>query len=94
MFVTKGRVLVNELAPCPHNSGHWTIEGCQTSQFEQVVRLSLGSLGKVLNCEMTNLFGKDVDDWESYFEEGGHIYMCTGRMKPGKEERWVMSLQY
>ncbi|KYQ90835.1 phosphoribosylaminoimidazole carboxylase [Tieghemostelium lacteum] len=42
------RLLVNELAPRPHNSGHWTIEGCATSQFEQLVRCICGlSLGCV-----------------------------------------------
>ncbi|QSG13060.1 Phosphoribosylaminoimidazole carboxylase (NCAIR synthetase) [Halapricum desulfuricans] len=37
-----GRILLNEIAPRPHNSGHWTIEGCETSQFEQHVRAVLG----------------------------------------------------
>ena len=40
-FVTNGKVLINELAPRPHNSGHWTIEGSQTSQFEQHLRAIL-----------------------------------------------------
>lgn len=39
---TGGRILVNEIAPRPHNSGHWTIEGAVTSQFEQHVRAVLG----------------------------------------------------
>ncbi|OSZ78161.1 5-(carboxyamino)imidazole ribonucleotide synthase [Chitinophagaceae bacterium IBVUCB1] len=43
MFVTKsGKVLVNELAPRPHNSGHHTIEGCNTSQYEQLLRVITG----------------------------------------------------
>ena len=43
MFVTRdGRVLVNEMAPRPHNSGHWTIDACATSQFEQLVRAICG----------------------------------------------------
>ena len=37
-----GEVLVNELAPRPHNSGHYTIEGCETSQFEQLARIMRG----------------------------------------------------
>ena len=49
MFVSDGRLLVNELAPRPHNSGHWTLDGAVTSQFEQQVRavcgLALGSHG-------------------------------------------------
>ncbi|MCA9834918.1 MAG: 5-(carboxyamino)imidazole ribonucleotide synthase [Thermomicrobiales bacterium] len=40
-FVSNGKVLINELAPRPHNSGHWTIEGAQTSQFEQHLRAVL-----------------------------------------------------
>lgn len=40
-FISKGRVLINELAPRPHNSGHWTIEGAETSQFEQHLRAVL-----------------------------------------------------
>lgn len=40
-FVSNGKVLINELAPRPHNSGHWTIEGSQTSQFEQHLRAIL-----------------------------------------------------
>lgn len=75
------KVLVNELAPRPHNSGHWTIEGAATSQFEQVVRaicgLPLGYVGLVEKCEMTNLIGKEVDDWLQFVGEKGvhlHIY--------------------
>lgn len=40
-FVSNGKVLINELAPRPHNSGHWTIEGAQTSQFQQHLRAIL-----------------------------------------------------
>lgn len=63
-FVTKdGEVLVNEIAPRPHNSGHYTIEGCVTSQFENHIRailsLPLGST-KLLNpTVMINLLGEE-----------------------------------
>ncbi|MFM8735740.1 MAG: 5-(carboxyamino)imidazole ribonucleotide synthase [Pirellulales bacterium] len=61
-FVTKdGRVLVNEIAPRTHNSGHLTIEACDTSQFEQQVRavcgLPLGSTRQVAPAAMANLLG-------------------------------------
>lgn len=61
-ITTDGRVLVNEVAPRPHNSGHWTIEGCVTSQFEQQVRaicgLPLGSTERVApGVAMANLLG-------------------------------------
>jgi 5-(carboxyamino)imidazole ribonucleotide synthase len=65
MFVTKsGEILVNEMAPRPHNSGHWTIEGSATSQFEQQVRIVCGlPLGKTdsVPSAMANLLG---DVWE------------------------------
>jgi 5-(carboxyamino)imidazole ribonucleotide synthase len=61
-FVTKsGAVLVNEIAPRTHNSGHLTIEACETSQFEQQVRavcgLPLGSTRQVAPAAMANLLG-------------------------------------
>ncbi|MBM3556177.1 MAG: 5-(carboxyamino)imidazole ribonucleotide synthase [Alphaproteobacteria bacterium] len=68
MFETRdGRLLVNELAPRPHNSGHWTIEGARTSQFEQTVRavcgLPLGDPGRRANALMKNLVGHEIDAW-------------------------------
>ena len=70
MFVTRdGDVLVNEIAPRPHNSGHWTIDACLTSQFEQQVRavcgLPLGSPARHSNAIMRNLIGEDALDWEN-----------------------------
>jgi 5-(carboxyamino)imidazole ribonucleotide synthase len=68
MFVTRtGGLLVNELAPRPHNSGHWTIDACVTSQFEQLVRaicgLPLGATERHADAVMTNLVGRDVERW-------------------------------
>ncbi|HSW88439.1 MAG TPA: ATP-grasp domain-containing protein, partial [Candidatus Saccharimonadales bacterium] len=63
MFITKtGKVLVNEIAPRVHNSGHYTIEACLTSQFEQHVRAVTGlPLGRpamiVPNAVMVNILG-------------------------------------
>ncbi|HEY2614897.1 MAG TPA: 5-(carboxyamino)imidazole ribonucleotide synthase [Chthoniobacterales bacterium] len=67
MFLDRdGQLLVNELAPRPHNSGHWTIEGCATSQFEQHLRavcgLPLGSTAILRPAAMANLLG---DLWQS-----------------------------
>ncbi|KHJ39607.1 N5-carboxyaminoimidazole ribonucleotide synthase [Pedobacter glucosidilyticus] len=63
MFVTKnGEILVNELAPRPHNSGHHTIEGNVTSQFQQhlraILNLPLGSTASIANAVMINLLGE------------------------------------
>lgn len=68
MFMTPdGALLVNELAPRPHNSGHWTIDACATSQFEQFVRaitgLPLAPVGRHADAVMTNLLGDDVLRW-------------------------------
>ncbi len=65
MFVTKGgEVLVNELAPRTHNSGHWTLDACATSQFEQQVRaicgLPLGDVALTSPVVMVNILG---DAW-------------------------------
>jgi len=68
LFVTgDGRLLVNEIAPRVHNSGHWTIEGCETSQFAQHIRavcgLPLGSTERRASAAMKNLIGADVELW-------------------------------
>ena len=67
MFVTSdGSVSVNELAPRPHNSGHYTIEGCETSQFEMLARIlagmPMGDVGLRSPTVMVNLLG---DVWEA-----------------------------
>ncbi len=68
MFVTQsGDILVNELAPRPHNSGHWTMDACYTGQFEQLVRaicgLPLGSTESHSDAVMRNLIGPEVERW-------------------------------
>jgi 5-(carboxyamino)imidazole ribonucleotide synthase len=67
LFDVDGEILVNEIAPRPHNSGHWTIEGVETSQFEQHVRAALGwPLGPVERVAPTasaNILG-DVEEPE------------------------------
>ena len=62
MFVSDGRLLVNELAPRPHNSGHWTLDAARTSQFAQQLRAVTGAaLGgtamTVPAAAMVNLLG-------------------------------------
>ena len=98
MFLTKdGRLLVNELAPRPHNSGHHTIEACRTSQYEQLVRalcgLPLGDTSMPQPAAMANLLG------EVWLESGGkpdfggalslsgvalHVY-GKGEARPGRK---------
>jgi 5-(carboxyamino)imidazole ribonucleotide synthase len=68
LFITHdGEVLVNELAPRPHNSGHWTIDACPASQFEQFIRavagLPLASCERHSDAVMDNLLGDDAARW-------------------------------
>ncbi len=64
-FQAGDRLLVNEIAPRVHNSGHWTHEACETSQFEQHIRaicgLPLGSVSRHHDCSMSNLLGHEAD---------------------------------
>ena len=65
LFVTRnGKILANEIAPRTHNSGHWTIDACAVSQFEQHVRavcgLPIGSAKRHSDAVMLNLIGNDV----------------------------------
>jgi 5-(carboxyamino)imidazole ribonucleotide synthase len=99
MFVTReDRVLVNELAPRPHNSGHWTIEACATSQFEQLVRavtgLPLGDPSRRFDAVMTNLIGHAADDWPAILAEpGAHLHLYGKReARPGRKMGHVTRL--
>lgn len=73
MFVTKtGKVLANEIAPRTHNSGHWTIDACAVSQFENHIRcvagLPVGSPERHSDAELINLIGSDVKKIPSYLK--------------------------
>jgi 5-(carboxyamino)imidazole ribonucleotide synthase len=99
MFVTSGgEVLVNEIAPRPHNSGHWTIDACVTSQFEQFVRaicgLPLGSPERHSDAVMKNLIGDEVAKWRDALSEPGaklHLY-DKGAPRPGRKMGHVTRL--
>lgn len=92
LFVTDdGRVLVNEIAPRPHNSGHWTQDGCATSQFEQLVRavagLPLGPVEALFETEMVNLIGDDARDWPALLADPAaklHLY-GKAEIRPGRK---------
>ncbi len=75
------RVMVNEIAPRVHNSGHWTIEACGVSQFENHMRAvagwPLGATARHSNAEMVNLIGEEALDWQALAAEPGaclHLY--------------------
>jgi 5-(carboxyamino)imidazole ribonucleotide synthase len=96
MFVVGGELLVNELAPRPHNSGHWTLDASVTSQYEQQVRavcgLGLGSTSMTAPAvAMVNLLGDLWDrgepDWSVVFDDPAaklHLY-GKSQARPGRK---------
>jgi 5-(carboxyamino)imidazole ribonucleotide synthase len=92
MFVLgDGTVLVNEIAPRVHNSGHWTLDGASVSQFEQHIRAVAGwPLGKPVRhgrVEMINLIGDEVKDFRKWLQVPGaavHLYGKSA-IRPGRK---------
>jgi 5-(carboxyamino)imidazole ribonucleotide synthase len=99
-FITKdNRLLFNEIAPRPHNSFHWTIEGCASSQFTQLIRavagMPLGSTKCYGQWQMDNLLGEDMTRLDALAKtEGLHLHLYgkaeakTGR-KMGHTNRQI-----
>ncbi|MDP2085596.1 MAG: 5-(carboxyamino)imidazole ribonucleotide synthase [Gemmobacter sp.] len=91
LFVTPQGLLVNEIAPRVHNSGHWTQQGCAVDQFEQHVRAvagwPLGDGSRYADVVMENLIGDDVDRVPLLLRESGvaiHLY-GKGAPRPGRK---------
>jgi 5-(carboxyamino)imidazole ribonucleotide synthase len=97
LFVGKdGGLIVNEIAPRVHNSGHWTIEACACSQFEQQIRAvagwPLGDPTRHADAVMENIIGDEVRAWESLARSGAlHLYGKT-EAKPGRKMGHVTRL--
>jgi 5-(carboxyamino)imidazole ribonucleotide synthase len=90
MFVTRGAdgaedLVVNELAPRVHNSGHWTIDGAQTSQFEQHIRAvagwPLGATNRRGRIEMRNLIGEEAAAWREILAKPDLSLHLYGKME-------------
>jgi 5-(carboxyamino)imidazole ribonucleotide synthase len=88
----RDRLFVNEMAPRVHNSGHWTIDGALTSQFEQHIRAVAGwPLGsttlKAPGAEMINLIGNDILAWPQIAAEPGAFFHHYGKKeaRPGRK---------
>ena len=84
-------LLVNELAPRVHNSGHWTIEGAQTSQFEQHIRAiagwPLGATTRRGRIEMRNLIGEEAEEWRDILAQPDLSLHLYGKLetRPGRK---------
>jgi 5-(carboxyamino)imidazole ribonucleotide synthase len=95
MFVVGGKLFLNEIAPRPHNSGHYTIDACRTSQFEQQVRvlcgLPLGDPSQHSPAVMVNLLGDIWRDgepkWDAVLRHpGAHLHLYGKReARPGRK---------
>ena len=88
-FVVKGRLVANEMAPRVHNSGHWTIEGCVTSQFENHLRaicdLPLGSTRALGHTAMVNFLGTMPDRGRLLAVEGLAFHDYGKEPRPGRK---------
>jgi 5-(carboxyamino)imidazole ribonucleotide synthase len=88
-FVVKGRLVANEMAPRVHNSGHWTIEGCVTSQFENHLRaicgLPLGGVGVREHVAMVNVIGREPDASAILAIPGAHLHSYGKQPRPGRK---------
>ncbi len=86
-----GSLLVNEIAPRVHNSGHWTLDGASVSQFEQHIRAVAGwPLAKPLRhgrVEMVNLIGSEVEDYRTWLTVPGAAVHLYGKVaiRPGRK---------
>jgi len=94
-----GSLLVNEIAPRVHNTGHWTQDGCEVDQFEQHIRAvagwPLGPTAARAQVEMLNLLGDEVDGWAKYAAEPEtrvHLY-GKREAKPGRKMGHVNRLR-
>jgi len=98
-FASASGPVVNEIAPRVHNSGHWTIEGAVTSQFEQHIRaicgLPPGSTElATASATMDNLIGDEIDDWASLLADPrAHVHIYgKGEARPGRKMGHVTRL--
>lgn len=85
-----GRLLVNEIAPRVHNSGHWTLEACIVSQFEQHIRAvagwPLGGTARHSNAIMENLIGGEAEDWQTLARQPGALHLYgKSENRPGRK---------
>ncbi|XDZ65950.1 5-(carboxyamino)imidazole ribonucleotide synthase [Alphaproteobacteria bacterium LSUCC0684] len=91
MFVKDNRLIFNEMAPRPHNSFHWTIEGAETSQFAQLVRaitgLPLGSTKATGVWQMENILGQDMEKLDLAMGQPGAYIHRYGKAaaRPGRK---------
>jgi 5-(carboxyamino)imidazole ribonucleotide synthase len=89
LFECQGKLLANEMAPRVHNSGHWSIEGAVTSQFENHLRavsgLPLGSTATLGHSAMLNLIGEVPEPSELLAVPDAHLHLYGKSLRPGRK---------
>ncbi len=94
-----GTLLVNEFAPRVHNTGHWTLDGCEVDQFEQHIRAvagwPLGPTAALAHVEMTNLLGDEANGWARLAREPETRLWLYGKgeARPGRKMGHVNRLR-
>jgi len=94
-----GALLVNEFAPRVHNTGHWTLDGCEVDQFEQHIRAiagwPLGPTAALVHVEMTNLLGDEAAGWPRLVREPDSRVWFYGKRqsRPGRKMGHVNRLR-
>ena len=90
-----GHIIFNEIAPRPHNSFHWTIEGCVTSQFAQLVRiiagLGPGDTSARGSWQMDNLLGEICTACLLFMPMRTRLFIYMVKQKRETDAKWVMS---
>jgi 5-(carboxyamino)imidazole ribonucleotide synthase len=89
LFEAGAQLIANEMAPRVHNSGHWTIEGAQTSQFENHVRAILGypvgDVAPIGQCAMINIIGRIPDPAHVLKHRDAHLHLYGKSARPGRK---------
>ena len=92
MFVDKSNeIIVNEVAPRPHNSGHWTMDACNVSQFEALVRvifdMPIPNIKYYHKCKMINILGENYNVIEKSLYKKNHKVYIYGKdeIKEGRK---------
>jgi 5-(carboxyamino)imidazole ribonucleotide synthase len=94
-----GHLLVNEIAPRVHNTGHWTLDGCEVDQFEQHIRAiagwPLGPVTPLAHVVMDNLLGDEADTWPALAREAqARVWLYgKGEARPGRKMGHVNRLR-
>ncbi len=97
LFVKGDELLVNEIAPRVHNSGHWTIDACLVSQFEQHIRAvagwPLGDPARHSGAVMENIIGEEAEHWSVYAASGGALHLYgKPEIRPGRKMGHITKL--